>query len=128
MNRSLAHTMISKQESMVHLAGLDLHLCSETIEIMSISGCYHLTEDGGHVSKSNSVMKWYGSRKHNVQVSFDEYYDSLKNTVKGAKLVIPHYVGGKVCQCILLQGTMQDLFYFSINLGLERLLRKGVIL
>jgi hypothetical protein len=48
--------MISKQESMVHLAGLDLHLCSETIEIVSISGCYHLTEDGGHVSKSNSRL------------------------------------------------------------------------
>ena len=28
MDSSFAHTMISKQESMVHLAGLDLHLSS----------------------------------------------------------------------------------------------------
>jgi GTPase SAR1 family protein len=95
MNRSLAHKMISKQESMVHLAGLDLHLCSETIEIVSISGCYRLTEDGGHVSKSNSIMKRYGSRQYNLPLSFDDYYDTLKNKVRGAKLVIPHYVGGK---------------------------------
>jgi hypothetical protein len=94
MNRSLAHKMISKQESMVHLAGLDLHLCSETIETVSISGSYRLAEEG-HVSKANSVLKRYASRKENIQLSFDDYYDSWKNTVKYAKLVIPHYVGGK---------------------------------
>jgi hypothetical protein len=95
MNRSLAHKMISKQESMVHLAGLDLHLCSETIQIVSISGCYRLTEDDKHVSKSNSIMKVYGSRQYNVLMGFDDYYGLLKNKVRDTKLVIPHYVGGK---------------------------------
>ena len=94
MNRSLAHKMISKQESMVHLAGLDLHLCSETIETVSISGGYRLAEEG-HVSKANTVMKRYGARKDKGELSFDDYNDSLKNTGKDAKLVIPHYVGGK---------------------------------
>ena len=59
--------MISKQESMVHLTGLDLHLCSETIETVSISGGYRLAEEG-HVSKANSVLKWYASRKQNIQL------------------------------------------------------------
>jgi hypothetical protein len=94
MNRSLAHKMISKQEGMVHLAGLDLHLCSETIQTVSISGSYRLTEDA-HVSKANCIMKRYASRKFNFDMNFDDYYDSLKNTVKDAKLVIPHYVGAK---------------------------------
>ncbi len=47
--------MISKQDNMVHLAGLDLQHCSETIEIVSISGNYCLNQEG-HISKANSQM------------------------------------------------------------------------
>jgi GTPase SAR1 family protein len=94
MNKSLAHKMISKQENMVHLAGLDLHLCSETIETVSISGSYRLCEDS-HVSKANSVLKRYGSRKDNFDISFDDYYNLSRNQNKNKKMIIPHYVGGK---------------------------------
>jgi hypothetical protein len=96
MNKSLAHKMISKQENMVHLAGLDLHLCSETIEIVSISGSYRLSEDN-HVSKANTVLKRYGSRKDNQEMSFDDYFNLSRNKNKkeNKKIIIPHYVGGK---------------------------------
>ena len=124
MNRSLAHKMISKQESMVHLAGLDLHLCSETIETVSISGGYRLAEEG-HVSKAKSLLKRYATRKENIQLSFDDYYDSLKNTVKMQNWLFLTMWVVKACQCILLQRTMPDLFYFYINLGLESFLMTG---
>jgi hypothetical protein len=96
MNKSLAHKMISKQENMVHLAGLDLHLCSETIEIVSISGSYRLSEDN-HVSKANTVLKRYGSRKDNQEMSFDDYFNLSRNKNKkeNKKIIIPHYVGSK---------------------------------
>ena len=94
MNKSLAHKMISKQENMVHLAGLDLHLCSEIIDTISVSGGYRLSEDN-HVSKGNSFLKNYGSRKDNLTKSFDDDLICTKKKGKGGKLIIPHYVGGK---------------------------------
>jgi hypothetical protein len=70
MGKRLAHKMLSNQENMVHLAGLDLQHCSETIETVSISGSYHLIEDG-HVYRLNSLLKWYASRKEKIEMSFD---------------------------------------------------------
>ncbi len=94
MNKSLAHKMISKQENMVHLAGLDLHLCSEIIDTVSVSGGYRLSEDN-HVSKGNTLLKHYGSRKDNLDQSFDGDLVSSRKKSRWGKTIIPHYVGGK---------------------------------
>src|SRR5688500_18486780 len=42
LNKSTKVKVISKQECMQHLAKLDLFLCSESIETVSISSKYHL--------------------------------------------------------------------------------------
>ena len=86
--------MISKQDNMVLLAGLDLHMCSEIIDNVSISGGYRLSEDN-HVSKGNSLLKNYGSRKDNLSLSFDDDLISSRKMGRGGKCIIPHYVGGK---------------------------------
>jgi hypothetical protein len=42
LNKSMSEKVISKQECMVQVAGLDLFHCSETIDNQSISGSYRL--------------------------------------------------------------------------------------
>ena len=45
LNRAASNRTISKQECMVLLSGLDLVMCSESIEMVSITGSYRL-QDG----------------------------------------------------------------------------------
>ena len=46
LNKTTKDKVISKQECMCHLAKLDLFLCSEAIETVSISGEYRLCTSG----------------------------------------------------------------------------------
>jgi hypothetical protein len=52
LNKNLSEKTISKQEAMVHLAGLHLCICSEFIETVSIAGSYRL--DSGACDKTLS--------------------------------------------------------------------------
>src|SRR5687767_14311667 len=56
LNKTTKDKVISKQECMCHLAKLDLVLCSESFETVSISGEYRLCTDGE--SKSTFLPKY----------------------------------------------------------------------
>ena len=56
LNKTTKNKVISKQECMCHLAKLDLFLCSESIETVSISGEYHLCTSGE--AKSSFLTKY----------------------------------------------------------------------
>jgi hypothetical protein len=82
---------------MVLLSGLDLVICSESIETVSISGSYRLEEGG---KKSRTVVKSYENRHSSLyHLSLDQYFDKKKNSAKigrdNCKIIIPHYVGGR---------------------------------
>jgi hypothetical protein len=81
---------------MVLLAGLDLVICSESIETVSISGSYRLEEGGNN---SRTIVKSYENR-HSSQhhLSLEEYFHKKKNAGRigvTSKIIIPHYVGGR---------------------------------
>jgi hypothetical protein len=84
---------------MRHLAKLDLFLCSESIETVSISGEYRLCTSGE--AKSSFLTK-YAKRdptKYN-EMSLDQYFHYIKNSSSSRlhsshKCIIPHYVGAK---------------------------------
>jgi len=99
LNKITKDKIISKQECMCHLAKLDLFLCSESIETVSISGEYRLSTTGE--SKSSFLVK-YAKRdtaKWN-DTSLHEYFHFTKNSESSSlsgskKCIIPHYVGAR---------------------------------
>ena len=106
LNKSISEKVISKQECMVQLAGLHLHLCSEVIQTVSISGSYRLSEDDIGC-KGTSFFQKYKVRKDLHHLSLDDYFHFVKNRNlgKGKREVIPHYVGG--CSTPVFPATLQ---------------------
>lgn len=94
LNRYLGEKMISKQECMVLLAGLDLYHCSESFERISLSGYVKLTKKG--TSGANKHLIAYANRDVEEQksrrLSFNDWY--MKNhAIRRGKIYIPHYPG-----------------------------------
>jgi hypothetical protein len=97
LNKTTKDKVISKQECMCHLAKLDLVLCSESIETVSISGEYHLCTDGE--SKSTFLPKY--AKRENTRwndMSLHQYFHMTKNSLlsrlsSSQKYMILHYVG-----------------------------------
>jgi hypothetical protein len=96
LNMNLAERLLLKQECMVHLVGLPLFLCSEYVDRVSISGSYKLGS-GDYVPKANCYLKRYAGITYSHHLGFDAFYYSIRNgdLKEGAKVIIPHYLGGK---------------------------------
>jgi hypothetical protein len=84
---------------MYHLAKLDLFLCSESIETVSISGEYCLCTSGE--AKSSFLAK-YAKRDTTKcnDMSLHQYFHFMKNSAlsrihSSYKCIIPHYVGAR---------------------------------
>ena len=99
LNKTTKDKVISKQESMCHLAKLDLYLCSETIETVSISGEYRLCTSG---QSNYSFLTKYAERDSSQynDMSLHQYFDYIKNNAfkrpySNKKCIIPHYVGAR---------------------------------
>ena len=94
LNKSMSEKVISKQECMVQVAGLDLIHCSERIDNQSISGSYCL----GNGSSSTTLLHKYAMRTKMFELSLDDYFFEL-NAQKSKRInyvdVIPNYVGGR---------------------------------
>lgn len=76
---------------MVLLGGLDLVLCSESIETVSITGSYRL-QDG----PSSTLISQYENRAAEKNLSLDQFFEKRKNeNSTNTKTTIPHYVGGR---------------------------------
>jgi hypothetical protein len=94
LNKSMSEKVVSKQECMVQVAGLDLFHCSETIDNQSIAGGYRL----GNGSSSKTFLERYAKRTTMFELSLDDYFFWWKSQTKSRRKnsvdVIPHYVGG----------------------------------
>ncbi len=95
LNKTTKDKVISKQECMCHLAKLDLFLCSESIETVSISGEYRLCTFGE--AKSCFLTKYAkrNTTKYN-EMSLHQYFHYMKNSslsrqYSNHKCIIPHY-------------------------------------
>jgi hypothetical protein len=94
LNKVTKEKVISKQECMCHLAGLDLVLCSESIESVSISGTYKL---GTEYQAKKTMLSRYADRE-NVHKDMTLHQFFLFTKTKSSQIrkpVIPHYVGGR---------------------------------
>ncbi len=96
MHQSASKRMISKQEACLLLAELELTVCSETIENVSISKTKALRMGEGKGSNDKFINKYAKRPKHLEKHSLYEYFIYSKNsTVKTgkAKYIIPNFVG-----------------------------------
>jgi len=99
LNKTSKDKVISKQECMCHLAKLDLYLCSESIETVSISGEYRLCTSE---EAKSSFLARYAKRditKYD-EMSLHQYFHYIKNSASSRqysshKCIIPHYVGAR---------------------------------
>lgn len=95
LNKTVSRRIISKQEVMVNLANLNLTFCSESIENVSLSGSYRLSN-----KPTRTFLSSYANRplEFTKNMSLHEYFNFVKNiTTKSKKTIIPHYVGAS-CQ------------------------------
>jgi hypothetical protein len=93
LNKVTKEKVISKQECMCHLAGLDLVLCSESIESVSMSGTCKL----GTENQAKSTLLSEHAKRQNTQKDMTphEFYFFTKEKSSLRKPVVPHCVGGK---------------------------------
>ena len=99
LNKTTKDKVISKQECMCHLAKLDLFLCSESIETVSISGEYRLCTPS---ESKSSFLARYAKRDTTQwnEMSLHQYFHYMKNFASSRpysnhKCIIPHYVGAR---------------------------------
>src|SRR5687767_2713249 len=78
LNKTTKDKVISKQECMCHLGKLNLFLCSEAIETVSISGEYRLCTSG---ESKYSFLSRYAKRNDpfSNDMSLHQYFHSVKN-------------------------------------------------
>lgn len=92
LNRAATNRTISKQECMVQLMNLNLVICTETIETVSISGSYRV-QDGEQKTVLKKYLNKHYSQNH---LSLHKFFMATKNPPgKVGKKIIPHYVGGQ---------------------------------
>src|SRR5687767_10497555 len=78
LNKTTKDKVISNQEYMCHLTKLDLFLCLESIETVSISGEYRLCTSG---ESKYSFLSRYAKRNDpfSNDMSLHQYFHSVKN-------------------------------------------------
>jgi hypothetical protein len=95
LNKVTKNKVISKQECMCHLAGLNLVSCSESIETVSISGTYKL---GTQYQAKKSILSQYAARPITYKdMTLHQFFFFIKqhNSQSTKKQIIPHYTGGR---------------------------------
>jgi hypothetical protein len=94
MNASIKMKIISKQEAVVLLSQMNLTICSESIETVSLSGNYRLEKN----QYSNAFYNKYAKRTHHHDKTMDEFFTITKNSspYTRKKNFIPYYVGGRM--------------------------------
>ena len=94
LNESAKGRVISRQEATCQLADLNLFLCSERIETVSVAGECRL---GGNKKQDSTFLSKYAHRTDHLEVSLNDYFEVVKNdgVRNGRKWTVPHYVGAK---------------------------------
>lgn len=93
MNEACKKRMISKQESMVLLGDLDLTLCTETIENVSISRSKRLQKTEEKGTNKSFVANYTNRSVIYENLNMADYYNVVKNTDPNEKTRIPNFVG-----------------------------------
>jgi hypothetical protein len=94
LNKTIANRTITKQETICQIGKLPLIICSEQINIISLSKAVRVTENT--TPYSTIFVSKYANRTDHLDKSLHQYFHIIKNNSfdKHKKEFIPHYVGG----------------------------------
>ena len=101
LNQSAKNRVVSKQEAMCHLGGLDLYLCSESIRDVSLSGQFKIGTD--MLGYKNELVL-YADRIDDDDLSFHKWF-TKRHEKNVKKKIIPNYVGGRVDPVFPVSGS-----------------------
>jgi hypothetical protein len=91
LNRYLGEKLVSKQECMVLLSGMDLWTCSESFQKISLSGYSKLDKNG--TTGTNRYLRLYCDRSHDLRrLSFVSWFRKYHSR-RGERTFIPHFPG-----------------------------------
>ena len=93
INKSVSKRLISKQEAMVLLGSLDLTLCSETIESVSISNSSALRSADEKKVDKTFITKYKNRSLSDENCSIHAYFHQTKNPPTSKTSIIPNFVG-----------------------------------
>lgn len=103
LNRAACNRIVSKQECMVLLGGLDLYRCSDRLSLVPLGDGYRLTtKNTKNPTGGNFRVKYENRSDIDAGLSLYEYYHKIKNTgvdPSDRTYNIPHFVGiqGQPC-------------------------------
>ena len=94
LNRSIDNRTITKQETVCQLGKLPFVICSEKIDIISLSKAVRVIEN--NTSYSTTFISKYTNRTDHLDKSLQQYFNIIKNnsTNKNKQETVPHFVGG----------------------------------
>lgn len=92
-NKASSARLISKQEASVLLGDLELTVCSEMIDSVSISNSLRLTVSGVTNQKHNLLWQYMKRPIEYDSFSLHQYYPVFRTTIMGKGSYVPHYVG-----------------------------------
>jgi hypothetical protein len=96
LNKAASSRLISKQEATVLLANMDLHICSEQIECVSITKSTKITIDKVESRRATILTEYENRPSVYEDLSLHDFfpiYRALKASNKPHKITIPHYTG-----------------------------------
>ena len=93
MNKTVSKRLISKQEAMVLLGSLDLTLCSETVESVSISNSLSLRNADEKSVDKTFITKYKKRPLSEDNCSLHTFFHRTKNGHTNTGAIIPHFVG-----------------------------------
>ena len=95
MNSASGKRLISRQEALVLLGGLDLVHCSDTIKTVSLTGSKQLHGNDEDSKVDKTILSDYKKRdKSLAHLSLYEYFHMTHEKCLGSqKQIIPHFVG-----------------------------------
>ena len=91
LNKAVADRAIPKPECMVELANLDLVLCLDIIQNVSISGHYKVMKK----ASTTFVTKYRKRPSSFKRFSLKQYFHHVKSNNSRTKTIIPHFVGAQ---------------------------------
>ena len=93
MNKAASSRLISKAEASVLLGNLSLTTCSEYIESVSLVKSTNITSNDQKVRTSNLIEQYQNRPIYQNDLSLHEFYKCYRDSKKGKKPAIPHYIG-----------------------------------
>jgi hypothetical protein len=94
-NKASSSRLVSKAEASVLLGGLDLVVCSDLIDSVSISNSIRISQSNDNSHNKSFLWQYTHRSGYLEKCSLHDFYSIFRSCHQGKKPYIPHYIGVK---------------------------------